>query len=46
MIDESVPASYMAMAVSEARRFDRMLRENFMPAIVSTTRQVIDDYGI
>jgi hypothetical protein len=43
MIDESVPADYPAMAVLEARRFDRMVRENFMPAIVSTARQVIED---
>jgi ubiquinone/menaquinone biosynthesis C-methylase UbiE len=46
MPDERVPADYMDMAISEAQRFDKMVRENFMPAIVSTAKQVIDDYGV
>jgi predicted RNA methylase len=46
MPKEQVPADYMDMAISEAQRFDKMVRENFMPAIVSTAKQIIDDYGI
>jgi len=46
MTNEKVPADYMDMAISEAQRFDKMVRENFMPAIVSTAKQIIEDYGI
>jgi len=46
MSDESVPADYTDMAISEAQRFDKMVKENFMPAIVSTAKQIIDDYGV
>jgi ubiquinone/menaquinone biosynthesis C-methylase UbiE len=46
MPNKTVPADYMDMAISEAQRFDKMVRENFMPAIVSTAKQVIDDYGV
>jgi ubiquinone/menaquinone biosynthesis C-methylase UbiE len=46
MSDERVPADYLDMDVSEAQRFDKKVKENFMPAIVSTVKQIIDDYGI
>jgi ubiquinone/menaquinone biosynthesis C-methylase UbiE len=46
MPNEQVPADYADMAISEAQRFDKMVKENFMPAIVSTAKQVIDDYGV
>jgi ubiquinone/menaquinone biosynthesis C-methylase UbiE len=46
MPNERVPADYMDMAISEAQRFDKMVKENFMPAIVSTAKQIIEDYGI
>jgi ubiquinone/menaquinone biosynthesis C-methylase UbiE len=46
MSDERVPADYTEMAISEAQHFDKMVKKNFMPAIVSTTKQVIEDYGI
>jgi len=46
MPDERVPADYTDMAIPEAQRFDKMVKENFMPAIVSTAKQVIEDYGI
>ena len=46
MSEEHVPSDYNRMDASEARRFDRKTRENFMPAIVSTVRQIIDDYGV
>jgi len=46
MSDERVPADYTDMAILEAQRFDKMVKENFMPAIVSTAKQVIEDYGI
>ena len=46
MSDKRVPADYTDMDISEAQRFDKMVKENFMPAIVSTTKQIIDDYGV
>jgi len=46
MPDERVPADYTDMAILEAQRFDKMVKENFMPAIVSTAKQVIEDYGV
>ena len=45
MSDERVPADYKEMDLLEARRFDKKVRENFMPAIVSTVKQIINDYG-
>jgi len=44
--DERVPADYTEMDLLEARHFDKKVRENFMPAIVSTAKQIIEDYGI
>ena len=46
MPDERVPADYTDMAISQAQQFDKMVKENFMPAIVSTSKQIIDDYGV
>ena len=46
MSDERVPADYIGMDFLEARRFDKKVKENFMPAIVSTVRQIIEDYGV
>lgn len=46
MADERVPADYMDMTMLEAHRFDNMVRKNFMPAIVATAKQVIEDYGV
>jgi ubiquinone/menaquinone biosynthesis C-methylase UbiE len=46
MSDERVPADYTEMDLLEAQHFDKKIRENFMPAIVSTAKQVIEDYGI
>ena len=46
MPDERVPADYTDMAILEAQRFDKIVKENFMPAIVSTAKQVIEDYGV
>ena len=45
MPDERVPADYTEMSLLEAHRFDKKVRENFMPAIVSTVKQIIEDYG-
>ncbi len=45
MSREDVPANYRKMDLSEAKRFDRKVRENFMPAIISTVRQIVEDYG-
>jgi ubiquinone/menaquinone biosynthesis C-methylase UbiE len=45
MSDEHVPADYAEMDLLAARRFDKKVRENFMPAIVSTIKQIINDYG-
>ena len=46
MPDERVPADYTDMAISQAQQFNKMVKENFMPAIVSTSKQIIDDYGV
>jgi ubiquinone/menaquinone biosynthesis C-methylase UbiE len=40
-----VPSDYAKMDVSKAALFDRMVKRNFMPAIRSTVKQVIEDYG-
>jgi ubiquinone/menaquinone biosynthesis C-methylase UbiE len=46
MSDKPVPADYQDMDISEAQLFDKKVKENFMPAIVSTVKQVIEDYGV
>ena len=46
MSKERVPADYIEMDLLEAKRFDKKVKENFMPAIVSTVRQIIEDYGV
>lgn len=46
MPDERVPADYTEMDLLEAHRFDKKVRGNFMPAIVSTVKQIIEDYGV
>jgi SAM-dependent methyltransferase len=46
MPKERVPADYLDMTMVEARRFDKMVKQNFMPAIVATAMQVIEDYGV
>ncbi len=46
MFEERVPADYTEMDLLEAKRFDKKVKENFMPAVVSTVKQIIEDYGI
>ena len=46
MSDKHVLADYQEMDISKAQFFDKQVKENFMPAIVSTAKQVIEDYGI
>jgi ubiquinone/menaquinone biosynthesis C-methylase UbiE len=46
MTEERVPADYTEMDLSEAKRFDQKVKENFMPAIISTVKQIIEDYGV
>ena len=46
MSNERVPADYIEMDFLKAKRFDKKVKENFMPAIVSTVRQIIEDYGV
>ena len=46
MSDKRVPADYQDMDISKAQLFDKQVKENFMPAIVSTAKQVIEDYGL
>jgi len=46
MSEERVPADYTEMDLLEAKRFDKKVRENFMPAIISTVKQIIEDYGV
>jgi ubiquinone/menaquinone biosynthesis C-methylase UbiE len=44
--EEHVPAAYTEMDLLEAKRFDKKVKENFMPAIISTVKQIIEDYGV
>ena len=46
MAKELVPADYAEMSLLEAKRFDKKVREHFMPAIISMVRQIIEDYGV
>lgn len=46
MVKERVPADYTEMGLLEAKRFDKKVRENFMPAIISTVKQIVEDYGV
>ena len=46
MPEEYVPADYTEMDLLEAKRFDKKVRENFMPAIDSTVKQLTEDYGV
>jgi ubiquinone/menaquinone biosynthesis C-methylase UbiE len=45
MSDEKVPAEYSKMDLQKAKEFDKKVRQNFMPAIISTVRQIVEDYG-
>ncbi len=46
MSKEYVPADYTEMDILKAKRFDKEVRKNFMPAIESTVKQIIEDYGV
>ncbi|MFZ2148297.1 MAG: class I SAM-dependent methyltransferase [Sedimentisphaerales bacterium] len=46
MSEERVPAEYTEMDLAEAKRFDKKVKENFMPAVVSTVKQITEDYGV
>jgi len=46
MPEERVPADYTEMDLLEAKRFDKKVREHFMPAIISTVKQIVEDYGV
>ena len=46
MPEERVPADYTEMDLIEAKRFDKKVKENFMPAIISTVKQIVEDYGV
>jgi len=46
MYEEHVPADYSEMGLIEAKHFDKKVKKNFMPAIVSTVKQIIKDYGV
>jgi len=45
MSNERVPADYTEMDISKAQEFDKKVRKNFMPAVVSTVKQITEDYG-
>ena len=45
MPEERVPADYTEMDLLEAKRFDKKVREHFMPAIISMVKQIVKDYG-
>ena len=46
MPEERVPADYTEMDLLEAKRFDKKVREHFMPAIISMVKQIVKDYGV
>ncbi len=46
MTEARVPADYTEMDLVVAKRFDEKVRENFMPAIISTVKQIGEDYGV
>jgi len=46
MPKERIPADYAEMDILEAKRFDKKVREHFMPAIVSMVKQIVEDYGV
>ncbi|GAB6888972.1 hypothetical protein JCM13304A_24740 [Desulfothermus okinawensis JCM 13304] len=46
MCEKNVPSDYSEMDLLKAKRFDKMVRENFMPAIISTVKQLVEDYGV
>ena len=46
MSEEHVPADYTEMDILKAKRFDKKVKENFMPAIISTVKQITEDYGV
>lgn len=45
MHKDRVPSQYSEMDLSRAREFDQKVKKNFMPAIRSTVRQIVEDYG-
>ena len=45
MSEERIPADYTEMDLLEAKSFDKKVKENFMPVIISTVKQIIEDYG-
>ncbi len=46
MSDEFVPADYSEMDLQAAKQFDKKVKENFMPTVVSTVKQINKDYGV
>jgi ubiquinone/menaquinone biosynthesis C-methylase UbiE len=46
MTDEHVPADYSEMDTRVAKQFDKKVKENFMPTVISTVKQIIEDYGV
>ena len=46
MSEERIPADYTEMDLLEAKSFDKKVKENFRPAIISTVKQIIEDYGV
>ena len=46
MLEKQVPSDYSEMDIKKARKFDEEVRKNFMPAIISTVRQIVEDYNV
>jgi len=46
MSKERVPADYTKMDIQKAKLFDKKVKENFMPAIISTVKQITEDYDL
>lgn len=46
MPEKVVPSDYDKMDLSMAMRFDKEVKENFMPAIRSTVKWLVEDYGV
>jgi len=46
MVEKQVPADYSEMDIKKAKKFDEEVRKNFMPAIMSTVKQMVEDYNV
>ncbi|MBN1972181.1 MAG: class I SAM-dependent methyltransferase [Sedimentisphaerales bacterium] len=46
MSDKHIPADYIEMDIVKAERFDKKVKDNFTSVIISTVKQITEDYGV